>query len=194
VEDKVNTEGMSFEAFKEEFLDRAREKLREWSERYGVEPPGLYVLRDEEIERFFPSASYVMRGWRSHSIKGPAILFAEAYLRDVYDGMVGTGKYFYGWNVLTWTLAHEFGHHVSYEKRPVKVSSVAEFFRLLPELIRRREISASLIAYNLTGKTRGLKNYEFRVLTGMGMLEYWRKRREEWVKAQLKILKKLSGT
>ena len=188
---------MSFEAFKEEFLDRARERLREWSERYGVEPPELYVLRDEEMERFFPSASYVTREWRSHGIRGPAIIFAEAYLRDVYDGMVGTGKYFYGWNVLIWTLAHEFGHHVSsYEKRPVRMS-IPEFFERLPELIRRGEISASLIAYHLTGKTRGLKNYEFRVLTGMGVLEYWRKRHEEWMeahwmKAQLKISKKLS--
>jgi len=182
---------MSFEAFKEEFLDRAGEKLREWSERYGVEPPGLYVLRDDEMDTFTAFAKYVSRGWRANGIRGPAIVFAEAYLRDVYDGMVGTGKYFYGWDVLTWTLAHEFGHHVSYEKRPVRIS-VVEFFKLLPELIRRREISASLIAYNLTGKTRGLKNYEFRVLTGMGILEYWRKRHEEWVKAQLKVSKKLS--
>ena len=174
---------MSFEAFKEEFLDRARERLREWSERYGVEPPELYVLRDEEIDRFMAFAGYVPRGWRTDDIKGPAIIFAEAYLRDVYEGMVGTGKYFYGWDVLIWSLAHEFGHHVSYEKRPVRMS-IPEFFERLPELIRRGEISASLIAYHLTGKTRGLKNYEFRVLTGMGVLEYLAKRREEWMKAK----------
>ena len=183
MEDKVNTEGMSFEGFKEEFLDRAREKLREWSERYGVEPPGLYVLRDEEMDTFTAFAKYVSRGWRANGIRGPAIVFAEAYLRDVYEGMVGTGKYFYGCDVLIWSLAHEFGHHVSYEKKPVRMP-IPEFFKRLPELIRRGEISASLIAYHLTGKTRGLKNYEFRVLTGMGILEYLAKRREEWMKAR----------
>jgi len=175
----------TWEEFKEEFLRRSKALLEAWSAKYGVDVPPVYVIGDEVLDPFIPTAVYVRPSILFSDIRGPAIVFAEGYLRAVYEGALDTGDFETAWNCLLWSLAHEFGHHIAWRKHPVRWGLLIETapFR---EYIVRAEISASLIAHHLTKKTRAKKNLDFTLLTGMSKRKFWEKRHLEWLMAKVK--------
>lgn len=167
------------ESFKQQFTEKAKQLLSEWSAKYQVDTPAFYILDDTQIDPFFSMAIYLRPGIKESNITGPAILFSESYVSEVYYGAVRTGDFDSAWNCLTWSLAHEFGHHVAHRRRAIEIGFL-ELTAPTREYIRRGEISASLIAYNLTKKTRAEKNYEFYRLTGLTNMSFWRKRKTQW--------------
>jgi hypothetical protein len=164
----------SFEHFKKEFLNWANAYLEEWSRKYEVSKPPVYIISDEKIDPWEIGAVYVTPDVRHSGILGPAILFREGYLEDLFEKAWAKNRLEDMWNYLLWTLAHEFGHHV--RKVKLGVTTIVPL-PLVKEAIRKWEISSSLIAHSLTGKTAARHNWDFLMVMGETRPRYFTRKR-----------------
>lgn len=166
-----------FEHFKREFLKWADAYLEEWSLKYGVSKPPIYIIPDDKMDPWELGAVYVTPNVKHSGITGPAIIFREGYLRDLFGNAWREHRFEELWNYLLWTLAHEFGHHARIFPRP---SLTRVPLPMLREAVRRREISASLVAYSLTGKTAPEHNWDFLRVMGEPRQQYFARVCLEW--------------
>jgi len=156
---------MSFTQFKTDFLQRSAKLVDKWSEESYVDPPPVIIVPDESLDPFEVGPIYVRSGWKHSSIPGPAIIFPEHYLSDLYEKASQTNDIRKLWQVLDWGLAHELGHHV-------------RVFGEVTKLVN--ETSASLYAFSFTGRTRRKHNELFTEIMGENPSEYvTRKLREQ---------------
>jgi len=166
-----------FEHFKREFLKWADAYLEEWSIKYGVSKPSVHIIPDDKLDPWEVGAVYVTLGVKHSGVTGPAIIFREGYLRDLFGNAWKKQRFEEMWNYLLWTLAHEFGHHMRILPKP---SLLVAPFPMIREAKRRMEISASLMAYSLTGKTATKHNWDFLMVTGETRPRYFARQAFEW--------------
>jgi len=164
---------LTYQAFRDELLRQTKHQLSAWSVRYGVSPPELRVLTDKEI-----IAEDYRTSTASYDPRYKRIIVAERFLSDLHhhyshypnpeEAMV-LAK-----NIFTRNMAHEFGHHMSYLRRPWGPPGAWE-----PQFVRRLERVANIRAWWLTGKTVVQEEADFIRLMGLTEGQYHRKRRNE---------------
>jgi len=177
-----------FDGFKSLFLVWADRQLEEWTREYNVRKPLLYIIPDEQLDPWEAGPVYVMPEFKHSGISGPAIIFPERYLRDLYFAATIRGHIPEMWNDHLWTLAHEFGHHLKFFNPQRRITFLEKVTSTLPfgimrEAKRRAEIGAAVRARRMTGKTKAEHTLDFVSVTGIHPLRYvaeTSRRRTKW--------------
>jgi len=150
---------MSFEQFKTEFSSRTEGLIIKWAKESYVPPIPVYIIPDEKLDPYRVGAFYVREGWCHSGVKGPAVVFPEGYLRDLYQAAATKDMLEDLWTVLKWTSGHEFGHHIS-------LLEVAGLLFPGPVARKSREVSASAYALALSGISKLEHNALFKDIMG----------------------------
>jgi len=180
---------VEFETFKSHFSRWAADQLEYWAREFNVAKLPFVIVSEEQLDPWEAGPVYVIPGFRHSGINGPVIIIPERYLAHVYFAASKKNRMAELWNLLYWTLAHEFGHYLKFLNPQLRIAFLERIsppkcpFGLLREGIRRAEIGASVRALGMTSKTRSKHVLDFVEVMGMTPARYvaeTTRRKREW--------------
>ena len=171
---------MSFNDFIQWFKSYADKNLSEWSRLYNVPKPGFRIDTDYNLEDI-----YDFHGGPFYDSIREVIVFPLEHLKHLYTDAYRKNMMDPLHDVVSWELAHEFGHYVRRKNGlDIKYIGMARLSRwdLIEKAKRRIEAGANVIARRLTGISRREEKKMLREILGMPIVRYIDLRHEEWDK------------